>query len=105
MITVMILEAEDFVHPEDWCRPLELCTMSGGMSDSMSFRSCYVGSPENHVEWVKVKAVFGENWYGSKVKEFTEMLYLYEFLRGNPPRSHQLDMKGYTDLSKYRSEI
>ena len=101
MITVQILEADDTVWPEDWCRPLVLQTMSGGMSDSMSFKSCYGGTPENNVEWVKVKAVFGKVWYGSKVSEFDDPLVPYEFLRGDPPKSHCLNMKGYTDISKY----
>lgn len=104
MITVQILEDDDEVHPEDWCRPLTLQTMGGGHSDYMSFKSCYRGTPENNVEWVKVKFVFGEVWYGSKVRKFDPPLVPYEFLRGDPPKSHRLSMKGYTDLSRFASK-
>ena len=50
MITVQILEDTDTIQPTDWCRPLRLTTMSGGMSDYYSFESCYSGLPENNVK-------------------------------------------------------
>jgi hypothetical protein len=37
MINVQILEANDIVDPEDWCRPLSIVSMSGGHSDYYSF--------------------------------------------------------------------
>lgn len=95
MISVQILEENDTILPTDWCRPLTLCTMSGGMSDSMSFKSQYGGTPENNVKWVLVKHQFGKCWDGQTVKAITEKLGLYEFLRGTLPRSNQLDMAEY----------
>lgn len=98
MIQVQILDDDDIVEPTDWCRPLCLTTMSGGLSDSYSFKSCYSGSPENNVEWVQVQDVFGPCWRGRTVREFKMSEYSIprEFIRGNVPRSHRLDMKGYS---------
>jgi hypothetical protein len=101
MLTVQLLENEDTIKPNDWCRPLFLITMSGGMSDSMSFKSCYGGIPENNVEWCKVKHVFGKPWFGSTVAEVKNMMQEeYEFIRGDIPKSHALNMKGYTKLNE-----
>ena len=103
MITVFILENDDIIEPNDWCRPLNITSMSG-MSDSYSFKSMYSGSPENNVEWVRVKCVVGEGWIGKTVKEYNVMCKKYrcpmEFIRGNIPKAHQLNMKGYNDMSK-----
>ncbi len=102
MIAVQILEPHDFVYEDDWCRPLSLCTMSGGHSDDYSFKSMYSGTPENNVEWVRVGAVLGEGWIGCTVKEINKRMMRYEFIRGDIPKSHCLDMSDYTDLSKIR---
>lgn len=101
MITVQILEAHDTIEPEDWCRPLHLATMSGGMSDDMSFKNCYTGTPENNVEWVQVKAILCDFWIGKPVSEFASdgRSRPHEFLRGEPPKSHRLNMKNYSDMS------
>lgn len=96
MISVHILEDDDTILPTDWCRPLTLCTMSGGMSDSMSSKSMYSGTPENNVAWVMVKHVFGECWDGKSVKVINKKLGKHEFMRGTPPKEHQLNMKEYS---------
>jgi hypothetical protein len=101
MIDVQILEPHDTIQPTDWCRPLTLVSMSGGMSDSYSFRSMYSGTPENNVKWVPVQAQLGSVWFGQTVDSFNcDGMQPYEFVRGDIPKSHQLDMRGYTDISK-----
>lgn len=99
MITIQLLEADDAVDPEDWCRPLSLRSMSGGHSDGYSFRCQYSGKPENNVEWVQVKYILGNPWYGRTVKQIDLALgkYVkYEFVRGDMPERSQLDLTGYT---------
>lgn len=95
MKTLKLLEAHDTVLPDDWCRPLELETMSGGMSDTVSFTSAYSGRPENNVKWVRVKFIFGPCWYGRRVDEICdssdEFSTPYEFVRGDLPLKHCLD--------------
>ena len=92
MKTLKLLEAHDTVLPEDWCRPLELETMSGGMSDSMSFTSAYSGRPENNAKWIRVKFIFGPCWYGQPVAELNgDDATPYEFVRGDLPLAHCLD--------------
>lgn len=92
MITIQILERNDAVRADDWCRPLELATMSGGMSDSMSFDNPYSGRPQNNVKWVRSDAVFGTLWIGHTVKDICEKLFPYEFARGCLPPSHRLEL-------------
>ena len=105
MKTVQILEADDFIDPEDWCRPLSIVSMSGGHSDYYSFQCQYTGAPENNVKWVKVKYILGKPWHGKTVKEIDAGLgeYVkYEFVRGEVPNSHRLNLTGYnvTDHTK-----
>lgn len=105
MITVQILEGQDVVEPEDWCRPLEIVSMSGGHSDYYSFRSQYSGAPENNVKWVKVKYILGHGWHYSTVEQIRKGLgqyHTYEFIRGDIPKKHQLNLKDYnvTDHTK-----
>lgn len=96
MITAQFLQNDDVIHPDDWCRPLQLVTMSGGLSDSMSFKSMYSGTPENNVRWVRVKDVLGPRWKGCTKKEVNSSGFTpYEFVRGDVPPSHELDMEGY----------
>ena len=105
MISLQLLEANDIVEPEDWCRPLSLVSMSGGYSDYYSFESAYTGAPENNVKWVKVKYILGRGWHGKTVREIDSALgkYVkYEFVRGDIPQRSRLSLKGYniTDHSK-----
>lgn len=102
MIAVQILEDHDILEPDDWCRPLQIVSMSGGMSDYYSFRSCYTGTPENNAEWVQAKHVIGSGWFGQALSEFTHGMKKlglgYEFVRGEVPLDHRLNMKGYSSL-------
>lgn len=93
MKTLKLLEAHDTVLPDDWCRPLELITMSGGMSDSMSFTCAYSGRPENNAKWVQVKFIYGPYWHGKTVHEILdgEDVTPYEFVRGDLPLAHCLN--------------
>ena len=102
MKTVSILESWDCIAEDDWCRPLRLQSMSGGMSDHYSFKSCYSGIPENNVEWALVKHCFGKVWFGKTVNEIFDNIGPYEFVRGEVPRHHQLDMSDYTVLTHTR---
>ena len=100
MITVQILEPDDLIDAEDWCRPLRLTSMSGGHSDGYSFKSQYSGLPENNVQWCKVKLCIGSIWFGHKTRDFNyKMNMKYEFVRGNVPATHRLDMQDYTRLT------
>ena len=98
MIQVQILEADDAVGPDDWCRPLSIVSMSGGHSDSYSFKCQYSGAPENNVKWVKVKYILGNPWHGQTVKQIDAGLgkYVkYEFIRGDIPQRQRLSLKDY----------
>lgn len=91
MITISILQKKDILHKGDWCRPLNLCTMSGGHSDSYSFESQYSGAPENNTKWVRVERIM-PFWIGGSIKKFekaTSEYMLYEFARGKIPKSHR----------------
>ena len=104
MKTVVILEPHDIITPDCWCRPLVLQTMSGGMSDSMSFKSCYSGTPENNTKWVRVTDQAGPYWIGKTVAEFNDLMP-YEFIVGDPPEKHCLDMRGYSSMRKFNKEL
>lgn len=106
MITVQILESGDAVLPSDWCRPLSLHTMSGGMSDVMSDRNQYSGTPENNVQWVRADAIFGSLWFNQPLKVLhKELGQKYEVCRGDIPKAHRLDMTGYSDHAKTLSQL
>jgi len=91
MITIQILQNNDILQEDDWCRPLLLTTMSGGMSDDYSFTNMYSGTPENNVKWCQVGISFPYWVDGTLGKLKRRVLYEfgdYEFVRGTPPRSH-----------------
>ena len=98
MRQLLMLGEGDAVLPTDWCRPLELQTMGGGHSDALSLRNMYSGLPENNVKWVRVRDVFGPAWYHATVSSITKAGLSYEFVRGEIPESHQLDMSDYTSI-------
>ena len=106
MKTILYLEDDDIVEPTDWCRPLRVVSMGGGMSDSYSFKSCYSGTPENNVKWVRVCDSHGQNWKGKTLGQLNAMYYnnptikasaltAYEVVRGDIPVSNRLDMRGF----------
>jgi hypothetical protein len=96
MITVSILEKDDVILPTDWCRPLELISMSGGHSDGYSFSNQYSGHPENNVEWALAGYIFGVVWFQKPTtvgKLIKIMGMKYEFVRGEVPCDHQVKMR------------
>jgi hypothetical protein len=105
MIALQLLEKDDIVEPEDWCRPLSIVSMNGGHSDYYSFRCAYSGAPENNVKWVKVKYILGKPWHGKTVGQIDRGLgefIKYEYVRGNIPTRSKLGLSGYniTDHTK-----
>lgn len=96
MKSIQLLEDTDCVHPNDWCRPLQLVPMSP-QSDYYSDRSNYSGTPMNNMKWVQVKHVFGPVWYNKPVQALCK-LERYEFVRGEIPQEHQLDMTKFNSL-------
>lgn len=106
MILLNMLEPTDTILPSDWCRPLRLQTTDGGYSDHYSFSNTYSGSPENYTEWVRVDAVLGECWFGETLGRLNRHMSVpYEMVRGDIPKSHQLDMKGYPNLAKTMKKL
>ena len=106
MKTIQLLEADDIVDPDDWCRPLSITSMSGGHSDYYSFQNQYTGAPENNVKWVKVKYILGKPWHGKTVKQIDKGLgefVKYEYVRGDLPRRSILSLSDYnvTDHTKF----
>lgn len=90
MIAISILENHDIILPTDWCRPLQITSMSGGRSDNYSFDA--FGRPENNARWAQVDRVVGECWIGGTVGAYrlaTTKFGDTEFLRGQPPLHHQ----------------
>lgn len=87
MKDIQILEFDDVVQPSDWCRPLTLVSMSGGMSDDYSFKSCYTGAPENNAKWTRVARIFGAHLFGKPANLFQKFTP-YEFVRGQIPKDH-----------------
>jgi len=96
MVTLELLEDNDIIQETDWCRPLQILPMSS-QGDYYSFKSRYTGKPENNVEWCKVKHIIGKCWFGRTIFEFHLGMhgYRYEFVRGNIPKTHQIDMENY----------
>ena len=97
MLSLQMLEADDRIQPWDWCRPLHLHTMSP-QGDGYSFRSCYGGGPENNLKWCLVQDVLGPVWRGAKVRDITRVTHM-EFVRGNIPKQHRLNMKSFHSLA------
>lgn len=101
MIQLQLLEDVDIICRDDWCRPLHLMSMSDGRSDGYSFKSQYSGGPENNLKWVRVRDAIGGCWFDKTVGEFNSRLMIpYEFIRGDLPKNHQLNMTGYNSLDR-----
>ena len=100
MINIQLLEEFDKLSPDDWCRPLCLITMNNGQSDSMSFLGSYSGTPINNVKWARASAIFGSCWFGKTIKEINKCSIKHEFVRGEIPEKHKLNMTEYSDLEK-----
>lgn len=106
MLTIQILEKTDLIQPKDWCRPLYLQSMSGGYSDSYSFKSQYSGTPENNLKWVRAEDIFGDGWFDNvTLGQLCDDIQLeYEFVRGNIPEANKLDMSDYGSVRGYEPD-
>lgn len=102
MKTVQLLESDDVIDAEDWCRPLvieynyccEVPTECRWLNETVT--------PVNNMKWVKVKYILSDNWYNKTVAEVNELRICYEFARGEVPIENQLDLTDYivVDMSK-----
>lgn len=108
MISIQLLEENDHINANDWCRPLALMSTGNGYGDGYSFSSPFTKTPLNNLKWVRVKHVLGPYWYGKTVKQFNGDGYStawahvetrMEFMRGNFPSEHQLDMDSYDSVA------
>jgi hypothetical protein len=91
MKSISILEDADIILPSDWCRPLQIVSMSGGHSDHYSFENPYSGKPENNAKWCKASDILGKYWIGKPVGEYSRAMKEFgswEFIRGNIPTPH-----------------
>lgn len=108
MITLHLLEDSDTIHPDDWCRPLAISLSGNGYGDTYSESCPYTGTPINNLKWVQAKHVLGSVWWGKTVKEFNGSGYSkhhpvetrMEFVRGDIPRTSQLNMKGFNSAAR-----
>lgn len=91
-IEVLILEGQDAVRGDDWCRPLRLRTT--GWGDEVMPKSM-AGTPSNNVKWVRVMDVLGPFWQGRTVSMINSKVVEMEFARGEVPLEHRLDMSDY----------
>lgn len=89
MKTLSVLDKNDRVRMLDWCRPL-----SHFPGESLeSTKSSYGGMPINNFAWVRVHLVLGEVWEGKTVKEISEKVLPYEFVRGDVPERSKLKLE------------
>jgi len=96
MIQIQLLEEDDIINPTDFCRPLSL--QYSEFSNSIFTKATYSGSPINNMKWCRVQFILGKCWHGKKIKEYNskDSIRKLEFVRGQIPDSHLLDMDGYT---------
>jgi hypothetical protein len=99
MRTIKILDKDDVITVETFCRPLGV-TYESSHSSAVLERATYSGMPINHMKWVPVRYVLGSCWIGKTVEEFsTDYDYSeYEYAIGDIPAAHILDMYKYDVL-------
>lgn len=86
MITISMLEDDDVIKADDWCRPLRLW---GNDTGEVQPPNEYKGRTTNNVKWCKADIMM-PIWVGRRVIEYHEAIkYIkYEFIRGNIPENH-----------------
>ncbi len=96
MKQIMLLDNTDIVLPTDWCRPLSLTLSKFGALSEPDLSSKHLGTPINNTKWVQAAKIFDPAWFEmeSTVQSFSISLN-YEFVRGDIPESHQLDIARY----------
>ena len=88
MKTVQILDSSDVLLKTDFCRPLTI-TAKGSTCDSN-------GLPANFVKWVPAFRVIPEEFFGLELEKLNLLSSSYEFVRGDIPLTHRLDMRVYS---------
>lgn len=91
MKIVYMLENNDIIEKDDWCRPIDAC-------GEVNSTNCYSGRPINNTRWVKVQDIFGDWVIGMTVSEYMNRRSKntglkinpdrYEFVRGILPKKH-----------------
>lgn len=94
MKTIQILDPEDAVQKQDFCRPLHI-DARGNSCDSD-------GYPTNFVKWAPVSVMIPEYFHYLSVGSLREEGYNFEFARGDIPAQHKLDMRLYPTVCKKR---
>ena len=94
MKTIQLLEDEDLINPNDWCRPLIRSADYSNYSDAWMTSGTYDGNPLDHLKWIPVWLKLGQCWWGYKYQEYTSNKNMtpIEFIRGNIPNTHKLDL-------------
>jgi len=92
MKQVYILEDNDILQENDWCRQLGIARE--GQSDIVSDWGTYGGQPINRMKWIPVSIIL-PYWVGKTVGEYNngldKLIYYhpkFEFLRGELPKHH-----------------
>ena len=88
MKAIMLLEAEDILHADDWVRPIVFHASHAQGEIKVNTTSAYGGGPLNHPKWVRAKRLFGPCWLGKKIGSLS-MCSQYEFVRGDIPDHHK----------------
>jgi hypothetical protein len=99
MISLQLLEEDDIIQANDWCRPMSIQPVDP-WSDTIVFTNTYGGNTVNNVKWLTATQCC-PFWIGKKLKDFNDGMEStgtwYEFVRGNIPNNHQ--------YGKTRSEL
>jgi len=87
MLNISIIEDDEIVNQDDWCRPLQISYQPDGYREN----SCYGGCPENNLKWARVHETIGKCWFDRSVSFLNDnVLYRkYEFVRGEIPLTHR----------------
>lgn len=87
MTPIQILESQGAVFYSDFCRPLSI--------DAKSATCDSEGYPTNFTKWAPVGLVIPKYFHGLKVESLHQEGYKFEFVRGDSPDDHRLDIRLY----------
>jgi hypothetical protein len=88
MRTIEMLDLDDTLQEDDWVRPIVFLPFSTQGEIAVNSTSCYSGRPINHPKWIRARRIFGECWFGKKIRK-VDSKQEYEFIRGDVPSAHQ----------------
>jgi hypothetical protein len=88
MTTIRILGPDEIPTESNLCRPLRW---------DLRFSTCdEYGHPKNQFKWAPASACIPEELLTHlTVQELSENGFEFEFIEGDPPRRHKLDMRTY----------